>query len=842
MSSKSGGTQGYRYYMSLLSGLCRGPVNEVCEIRVGDKEAWTGHACSNARQYIDNNNLFGGDDKEGGIQGPFRVYMGAKDQVLLGAVDDVPDLKGSIGGRVSEMRGVVTLWYDGLVSAMSPYLKEWKFRVRRSTSGWYDAPWYPEKATIYLGGDNLTVATNRPIDFPITNDTDAGTFTLTLPRNTQEGDTFTINGLVINIVTDKHPANYDLRPAANIARMARSIANVVNANSAAFHAMATYTDNTVTFAVDKAGQDIYAMNASHIVYECYTNPEWGRGLPASDIDEPSFIYAANKLCAEAFGICLIWYRKEDIDQFITKICDLVGGVSYTDRETGKIVFRLIRNDYDINDLPLFTPETGLISITDDDSASSDNSYNEIIGTSTDPVSNLDFQVRAQNLAGLQSQGAISTLDQDYKGIPTKLLLQTVVLRDLRAMGSGLKKYAVSLDRRGWRVAPGSCIRISHPGRGLTNVVLRVGEIDDGNMVNGEIKIKAAIDVFGLPATVYQGVTTGGWVAPSRVAAPAQEERFLEAGFRDFLLRRGAGDASAAQPATGYVGQLAVAPNATSLEYDLITKAMGEATYTDRGRGAFTGNAYLVGPIGPLDTAITFVAPMMFDGDNVGQALLIDDELVRLDGIDTVAKTATISRGVGDSVPAAHVGGSILWTIDDDLVGDGQTYDEGETVYAKVLTRTSAQLLDPDVADEESLVIHGRIAKPYPPADVKVGGISIYANVGQQPEPVITWAERNRVTQAEHLFGHTEATVAPEAGTTYTIRIYKPDNTLLRTVDGLTDPTFTYDATMQAADSPTSTVLVELESKRDDLVSWQHYRFSVALTGGWGYGWGYHWGS
>jgi len=865
MSKGGGQTQGYRYYMSMLSGLCRGPIDELVEIKVGDKEAWNGHACSDTPQYIDAPNLFGGDDKEGGVQGPFAVFLGDEDQVLPGAqtvaaggglgstiinivkgavVRSLPDVRASIGGRVSQMRGVTTVWFNGLVAAMNPYLKTWAFRVRRAKAGWYGGvAWYPDKATIFLGGDNLTVTSNQAIDLKVTLNEDS-TQTITFARNVQSGDTVTVNGIGISYVekSDDGPADFEIVPNKDRLRSVRNLANYVNARSTAFKATATYTDTTVTFAANKGAQQIYAMNPSHIVFQCYTDPLWGRGLTWDDLDQNAFVYAANTLCNEGFGLALIWYRKEDIDVFIQKVCDLVGAVTYTDRETGLIVFKLVRNDYVLADVPLFTFETGLLSIDDDDSASSDNSYNEVIGTSRDPVSNIDFQVRAQNLASFQAKGDISSLDQDYKGIPTKGLLARVVTRDLRAMGSGLKKYSVTLDRRGWRVTPGSVIRITAPSRGLQDVVLRVGEIDDGNMVNGQIKLKCAIDVFGLPNVTYHEVVDNGWVAPSKVATPALDERLVEASYRDVYRMQGAAEAEAVDATTAYIGQLAVAPNATSMEYDLLTKAEGEASYVDRGRGPFTGYATLAADIGPLDTAVPLTALVMFNEDNVGQGLLIGDELVRLDALDTAAGIATIARGTGDTIPRAHEAGDLLWTIDDDLVSDGQAYFAGETVNSLVLTRTSSDLLDPEQADVQEIELAGRPARPYPPAGVTVDGASVFGLTGEHPEPALAWTERNRVTQHDVLIGYDEATVLGEIGQTYTVRIYDAKSgALLRTVSDIAGTTWAYTADLSAADGSPSRVRIELESARDGLASWQCYSFLVALKAGWGYSWGLNWG-
>lgn len=737
-------TIGYRYFMSILSGLCRGPINEFVEWKAADLTAWRGPITDNTLSSINRPDLFGGEKKEGGLVGPFSVWMGAEDQVLPGAQGSLPSVKGSIGtGLVSDFRGVVTLWFDGMVSAMNPYVKEWKFRVRRWDKGWWqDNPWYPEKAVVFLNG----------------------------------------------------------------------------------------------------GQ-IKAMNGAHIIYECCTNPQWGRGLPADKLDENSFIAAANLLCGESFGLCIAWYRKEDIDTFINKLCDLLGAVLYTDRETGLITIRLVRDDYDPDDLPLFTPDSGLLDIKEDDAGSTDSSFNEVIGTGRDPVTNQDFQVRAQNLASFQAQQSVSSLDQDYRGIPTKELLGRVVLRDLRANAVGLKRYTVVLDRRGWRIAPGMPFRVSDPKRGISNIVLRAGEIDDGNMLNGQISIKTIQDVFGLSETSYVVPAEPGWTPPPTVALPAAEERLIEASYRDIYLLVGAGDAESAPVDAAYIGQLALAPNTTSYQYDLATRADGEPAYSVDVTGSFTGNAKLQDDISEIETEVVLTDISDVGPDTVGQALYIGEELVRLDAFDEGTSTATIARGVGDTIPQLHSAGDILWTIDDDLISDGRAYTEGETVFAKVLTRISSDVLALEDAAEQSIELVARQGRPYPPSDVQVDAESIFGLTGEHSEPVITWGTRNRITQSDQLIDHFDASVAPEAGTTYNIRVFDPTDlvTPLREETGITDLTWTYDATMQAADNPPSYVFIELESERDGIVSWQHYHFQVILQSGWGYGWGLNWG-
>jgi hypothetical protein len=779
-------TIGYHYLMAMLSGLWRGPINGLTGIKVGDKMAWTGNVTDDSMQTINVPSLFGGEKKEGGIAGGFRVFMGAPDQVLPGAgaytvsapvkSGTLPDVQSAIGGLVSEFRGVVTFWFDGLITSMNPYPKAWKFRGWRTTAGWYnDDPWYPEKATIYLTGSQI----------------------VTLAQATASGWT------------------------AIIAQMLGLGTTIIKTGVIG---------------------GIKAMNPAHIIYECCTNPEWGRGLDRALLDENSFVYSANLFCSENFGLCMTWFRKEEIDVFIQTVLEHVGGALYTARETGLHPLRPIRLDYDPDNIPTFDEDSGLLDILDDDTASSDTAYSEVIITGHDPIEDKDFEMRAQNTAAWQESGAANTLAKTYKGLPTKELAGRVAARELKVHASGLKRFRVVLDRRAWRVAPASVFKIISTKRGIGTVILRAGEIEDTSITDGRITIRAVEDVFGMPETSFIEPVEGEWTPPATDAQPPTAELLTEAGYRDIYLVQGESEANAMTEGESVILQVAAAPSSTALEYDLWTKADGETAYDNRGSGHFTGTATLAADVGPLDTTFMLEDMADFDAANIGDGILIGNEMVGLVDIDTDTGEATVKRGGADTLPQAHSAGDRLWTVDDDATSDGRIYEEGELVYAKVLTKTSSDELTLDEATEQSVTVAGRAFKPFPPADLKVDGDSIFTLTGEHTEPVFTWAERNRLTQADVLYGHTEASIAGEVGQTVTFRIYNfSDDTLLRTETGITGTTWTYDATMQGADGGPTAVRVEMESDRDGVVSWQHYSFLVVLKSGWGYGWGLNWG-
>lgn len=752
-------TIGYHYLFDILFGLGRGPINELVEIKVADKTAWSGIAADNTTFGIAKPELFGGEKKEGGIQGPARLFMGASDQVLPGAGSaycgksgpmdgnrTLPAVKSAIGGLISEMRGTTMLWFSGLVSSMNPYPKEWSFRVRRYNAGWHgNAPWYPVMARILLGG---------------------GT--------------------------------------------------------------------------------IHAMNPSHIIYECLTNPSWGRGLPAGMIDENSFMLAANSLCNEGFGLCMAWQRKEEIDQFIQLVLDTISAGLYADPQTGKMVLKLIRADYDVDDLPLFTPTSGLLDITEDDSASQDGAFNEIIGTGRDPITNEDFQVRVHNLAARQSQGAFNTLDKDFSGIPTKDLMARVLQRELRVHSSGLKKFSVLLDQAGWKIRPGMPFRISDPRRGIADMVLRAGEITDQSFRDGRVTIKAMQDVFGMPSTSFVTPTPGTWTPPPTEAVPPTEGRLVEPNYRDLVRRVGVAQMTGVDATDAYIGSLALSPSGAMPEYVLATRAAGETDFDDDTVASFTGAATLVDAITPYQTTFFLTGVFDFTEEIEGQAILVDEEQMGVVSYDTVTGEIVVERGVGDTIPAAHEAAATVWTIDDDLGSDLRVYAAGETVEAYILTKTSSDVLDPSETDMLSLELTGRQGRPYPPGNVKVDGELIFAMTFpyvERDEPTLTWTHRDRLLQEDQLVGHEEADVGPEAGVTYTVRVYDKDapTVAMRTVTGIAGTSWQYLNADITADGDPTAVWIELESVRDGIASHNRYRFYVVLASGYGYGYGRNYG-
>jgi hypothetical protein len=138
-------TIGYWYQMGIMFGLSTGPIDALRKITGGGRLAWSGNVTASGPISINAPNLYGGEKKEGGIQGTADLMMGEATQMP----NDY--LISQLGTPMPAFRGKVMLVYRGIVGAMNPYIKAWGFQAQRWTAGWRTAVWEPDLCQVDQG-------------------------------------------------------------------------------------------------------------------------------------------------------------------------------------------------------------------------------------------------------------------------------------------------------------------------------------------------------------------------------------------------------------------------------------------------------------------------------------------------------------------------------------------------------------------------------------------------------------------------------------------------------------------------------------------------------------------
>ena len=239
---------------------------------------------------------------------------------------------------------------------------------------------------------------------------------------------------------------------------------------------------------------------------------------------------------------------------------------------------------------------------------------------------------------------------------------------------------------------------------------------------------------------------------------------------------------------------------------------------------------------------------------VGTGLMLGGEfcVVR----EVIGEKIRVSRGCADSIPKSHLAGTPIWFFSDDIGSDRREYLTGDALGVKVLMKTATRSMGVGESPPNALTMSGRFARPYPPGQVFAGVNPFYDTSMLTPTLhtlEIIWAHRDRITQADQLYGHEVGSIGPEIGTTYTVQVFQVDDTLVRTIEGIEGTGFNYTFAMALADL-TLTPGLELDvpgyftlhSVRDGYTSKEAYRMDFianagAIVTGWGNSWGYGWG-
>ncbi len=165
MAKGSGSVRVSRYYLSMFFGICAYGANiQLLEIKFGGKRAWRGNLTSNNSIYIDRDDLFGGERKEGGVRGILTWLNGNPGQTLPNRLVKLLNPNATPTTSVG-YRGLAGIFLSGvpmpgtgdptdiddiahtftttnidsgrgfLVCANNPYLKALTARVRRPPQG-----------------------------------------------------------------------------------------------------------------------------------------------------------------------------------------------------------------------------------------------------------------------------------------------------------------------------------------------------------------------------------------------------------------------------------------------------------------------------------------------------------------------------------------------------------------------------------------------------------------------------------------------------------------------------------------------------------------------------------
>lgn len=675
--SKKKQTIGYRYTIGMHNIMSLGATDELKEIRFDDVVAWSGSVTSNSEILINEPYLFGGDDREGGVQGLVDVEFGEASQGRNSY------LQGELGSDIPAFRNKFGLVFKSFYYGTTAYVKPLSAIMKRiDKQADYTPQWYPAKAAI--------------------------------------------------------------------------------------------------------GEDI---NPIHIIRECIVSPLFGINNVDSSVDDASFMEAADTLFDEGIGLSFVFDQsKTSVSKFIGDIRDIIDASIYQDISDGKWYIKLIRDDYTVGNLEEFG-EDDIIEIRDFSRPSSSELINDVSVNFTDRSNNYKKRVAgSSNIANINSQGRRIHRSLNYYGIHSPSIASTIAAREVKQSSSGVFKCIVVGNRKFLEYSSGDVFILNYPAWGISSVVVRVLDVDYGEIADNKITLNVLEDIFGVDNALYAPPQGSGWQDP--VTDPVDNQKSVITDMNYYELVKTVGEATAQSFETGVAYGMTLVPQEQG-------QSTGFDAWIDSGTGyTFTG-AYFYMPSGVIgqslddsisDIVVTLGAHSGLDTVPTGSSALCDGEFMKVKTVNPITGQVTLARGVLDTIPISHLTGQkIIFMANSEYV-DSIQYTVGTSYSNKNLIKTSKSTLSIGSATEYSITLSERFSLPYPPAEF---------SVVDSGDIVSTWKTRNRVS-GYNIEEQGDATQTGEVGQTHTITIFD-GITQIRQETGIIGDTYTYTKSEQRTD-------------------------------------------
>lgn len=526
-------------------------------------------------------------------------------------------------------------------------------------------------------------------------------------------------------------------------------------------------------------------NPAHIIYECLTNTDWGAGYAPENVPVASFLAAAQTLRDEAFGLSLIWTGQTSIEAFVNEVLQHISANLTFDLATAEWTLTLLRGDYDTDTILEINPRNA--DLRSFQRRSWGETINEVIVTWTNPDNEEEETVTQQDATGFAVQrGAVSDASRNYPGIRSQDIAWKVAERDLRQAGTPLAAIEVDMDLSMRGLKPGQVLWFNWDEEDedgdvfLEPIVVRVLKVKEPKRGSASFEVSLIEDVFSY-GVVRTAVQTSEFYSPNQEPIDVPYVDLLDSPYFVVAQQFGDTDAQAFEYPRGHISVFSNTGLTDVREIDLYSERpvpeqdpsyQSISILEDIGR--FTLSDSLT-----VESETVLSLPSGYSGKNivVGGFLVLGEGASQEVCVVTAFASGdlTIRRGCLDTVPRAWAAGTVAWEVTRSaLVVDGTEVLAGEDLDYKLLPVTSIRRLNLSEATAHTITVGDRMHLPLRPANVEVDGVPGFDFTinSTATDAVVTWADRNRITETSQVLAWDDVGVSPEVGQTTSVQLHR----------------------------------------------------------------------
>lgn len=569
------------------------------------------------------------------------------------------------------------------------------------------------------------------------------------------------------------------------------------------------------------------INPIHKIREILTD-DTAMSKPESDVNDVNFMKAADRIYDEGLGISWAIDEKSCIEA-IEELCYHIEAGIRVNRQTGLYEMVLFRDDW-FEDAEIHAIAENKIKDLSLEVMNGDDIVNQL------NVTYYDRQRIKNSTFSVYENGSILTMghtNAESVEFPYFMNMRNAeVVANWKLKQFSTPAWSGSFTT-GWHEARKwnryDLIRLPWSKKWNGTILVRIMKINLGDGVNNTVTIDFE-EVIPYSREMNTSIVVDAPVDSAPQPPQPSINTAFEAPYYLTVLKSGQTSVDAElsnNPDIGYVIAIAAKPQNNSLNALLFTDG-GVGVFEQASRLDYCDILQLDQPIIETTSAFT-VAGSLTQTANSNNLILLNNELMGFVSFDDETKVLTVKRGVLDTVPKKHSGGSLFVFDLPDVAFDSTQYAQNEIVEAQVLTTTPSGIQE--LAATGMLIeIQARAIRPYPPANVKINSIfkPLYIEGGLQ----LTWSNRNRLQQTGGEFlGYFEGstTLEPNTQTLLTLIEYDENDVVLLTHNVNVTAANAFTLSEASMSISVRKIKIELKTVRDGFECLNPFKHTVLIS-------------
>ena len=702
--------KGFKYYLGWQNLICwTGPncgikkiymdvyddkVESSTQTGVWDNDnhvAWKSKNPKGIVAHVDDEDMFGGVDEGGGFIGDIRFYFGTREQ---GRDSWMVDQMTKSTNIPDDLKGLTPIYHMYLTSVIP---KSYIGKQATIPEMWFEVVNYPNRLGNVCSGDATYDRYNEIIDIV---DDIKGKSNEPLVKDAMGKLKGQLKSLV-NSYKDILQESEEFKNAinkVNLPDMESHLDKYTSMVEAAREAkqecsktVADLYDKVTDDTIYKRLIDLYYMvdqnamlsgkigedaNPADAIYEILTNDYWGCGYTEDRVDIKSLLYMSEICNAQGLGVSCVINNVSKAGDYINKILNHINAVKYDDPKTGKITFKMIRNDYDIEKIKHFNMDNVTsLDFTRLDWSETTSAVNAAYTEAEDNYNTSTLTVQDIANTFITKNYSEDNIDASY----FTTARNAAVLAHMRQKSSGypLSTINFTCGRYAYDVTIGEPILVNWPPYGIEQQVYRVTDIDYGSLTEEKITITAIEDMFGFEKVDYSTLTPPVWEDVTNPPENIDRFKFLELPYE------------ISYSLDTYIYTLAAKPSAIVTAGDIWRCVKGDykrvyqfSNFTTTAKMLY-GTSELYGEdstgfeIVPLNessrealdlmVARCEADPKLYNNKNITNVILCEDEFMSYQSIKKLPNSdyqlTGVIRGIYDTVPQLHGAGEAIYFSD-----------------------------------------------------------------------------------------------------------------------------------------------------------------------------------